>query len=85
MSTTVPYHLYVGIDIAAKTFTATWTGRNTPTQPPVTLPQTATGYQRLQEHLAATGAAPCTRWWYWRPPGGIGWHWRSPSIALRSR
>ncbi len=52
------YPLYVGIDVAAKTFTATWGGRGTSPQPPVTLPQTPVGYQRLHEHLAATGTAP---------------------------
>lgn len=58
MDTTSTYHLYVGIDIAAKTFTAMWARRDTSPQPPVTLPQTPAGYQRLQEQLAATGTVP---------------------------
>jgi len=52
--------LFVGVDIAAKTATATWTTHG-PTPPrPVTTEQTPHGYALLHAHLHATGHAPAT-------------------------
>ena len=52
------YQLFVGVDIAATSFTATW-GTSVPVRErPFTLPQTPTGFTTLQERLATTGVAP---------------------------
>ena len=52
--------LFVGVDIAAKTATATWT-TDGPTAPrPVTIEQTPHGYGLLHAHLQATGHPPAT-------------------------
>jgi transposase len=50
--------LYVGVDVAATTFPATWSQPHTVATKPVTLPQTPAGYQRVHQHRAATGTAP---------------------------
>ncbi len=52
------YQLFVGIDIAAKTFTATWRDGTAEPVKPHTLPQTPEGFQRLQQHLSALDAPP---------------------------
>ena len=52
------YHLFVGIDIAAKTFTAAWLHRSTEPVKPVMLPQTPDGFQRLMQQLASLQVAP---------------------------
>jgi transposase len=52
------FSLFVGVDIAATSFAASWT---TPTHPPVravTFAQTAEGYAAFQTRLATTGVAP---------------------------
>jgi transposase len=52
------YHLYVGVDIAADTFTAAWlVAGGTPTAP-ITGEQTPAGYAGLQRRLKASGVAP---------------------------
>lgn len=55
---TPTYQVFVGIDIAAATFTATWA--TTPTAAPraTTFPQSPAGYAALQQQLAQTGSAP---------------------------
>ncbi len=53
-----PYQLFVGIDIAAKTFTATWRHATTEPVKPLTLPQTPDGFQRLMQQLASLQVAP---------------------------
>ena len=54
MTDTVPtYRLWCGIDVAAKTFTTTWTTDRTTCAPPLTLPQTPEGISTLQQHLHA--------------------------------
>lgn len=55
---TATYHLYVGVDIAATTFTAAWSpdGRTGPR--PQTFDQTPAGFTAFQQHLEATGVAP---------------------------
>jgi transposase len=56
MMTAAPlYRLWCGLDVAAKTFTATWTTDRTHYAAPVTLPQTADGIATLHQHLQATG------------------------------
>lgn len=52
------YHLFVGIDIAATTFTATWRSRTTDLVKPCTLPQTPEGFQGLMQQLATMKVAP---------------------------
>ena len=52
------YHLLVGIDIAAATFTAAWAGQPDKPGAPVTLGQTPHGFAALQERPQATGIAP---------------------------
>ncbi len=55
---TASYQLYVGIDIAATTFTAAWMLPGASPTPPVTHPQRPEGFASLQRQLAATGSAP---------------------------
>ncbi|MDQ2898100.1 MAG: IS110 family transposase [Actinomycetota bacterium] len=52
------YQLYVGIDIAAVTFTAAWMPVGASPGSPVTHPQRPEGYAALQRQLAATGTLP---------------------------
>jgi transposase len=52
------YHLYVGIDIAAHTFTASWFPPGGMPAPPFTGDQTPAGYAALQRRLQATSVAP---------------------------
>ncbi|NCC32785.1 MAG: IS110 family transposase [Chloroflexia bacterium] len=50
--------LYVGVDIAAKTFTATWATDPAAAPAARTFPQTDAGFTQFQQALAATGIAP---------------------------
>ena len=52
------YELFVGIDIAAQTFTAFWTPFSPERERPVTLPNTSDGGACLGQHLLATGVPP---------------------------
>jgi transposase len=52
------YQLFVGIDIAAATFTAAWMRLDGRPGPATTCPQSPAGFATLQEHLQATGVAP---------------------------
>ncbi|MDP9317259.1 MAG: IS110 family transposase [Chloroflexota bacterium] len=54
----IPYQLFVGLDVAAATFTATWRTPTSDPVKPVTLPQTPVGYRQLQQHLATTQVTP---------------------------
>lgn len=54
------FTLYVGIDIAAKTFTAASTDGICPPSRALTYDQTPAGYRRLQEELGTTGHIPET-------------------------
>jgi transposase len=47
------YRLWCGIDVAAKTFTTSWTTDCTTYASPLTLPQTAEGVLKLQQQLQA--------------------------------
>jgi transposase len=51
------YQLYVGVDIAAKTFTATWAPEPASAPKAVTFEQTETGFAAFLQQLAATGVA----------------------------
>jgi transposase len=52
------YHLYVGVDIAAKTFMATW-ARDPATAPKaVSFQQSEEGFSAFREQLGASGVAP---------------------------
>ncbi len=50
--------LFVGIDIAAATFTTAWSHTDTPVSPAHTYTQTPHGFAALQTQLAATTVAP---------------------------
>jgi hypothetical protein len=54
------YALYVGIDLAATTFTAAWLRPAHPVSPAVTFPQSPAGFTALQQQLHASGAVPAT-------------------------
>ncbi len=51
------YQLYVGVDIAAASFTAVWHAEDAVPPPARTFPQTATGVTSFQQQLVATGVA----------------------------
>jgi transposase len=53
-----PCQLFVGIDIAASSFTATWTKAGPPTERARSFAQTPQGFLALQEFLTSTGIAP---------------------------
>lgn len=52
---TLPFQLFVGVDIASKTFTTTWTPHGPLRERAVTLSQSPDGYAALQQRLDATG------------------------------
>lgn len=52
------YQLYVGVDIAAKSFTATWAADPTSAPKASSFEQSETGFAALQQRLAATGIVP---------------------------
>jgi transposase len=57
-STRPPYLLYVGIDVAATTFTAVPTTEGPPIERAHTFAQTPEGFAALIDHLRATGFSP---------------------------
>jgi len=59
MSPTTPtYHVWCGIDVAAKSFTATWSIDRATFALPLTAPQTSDGIATLQQALNALGFPP---------------------------
>lgn len=54
----LPYRLYVGVDIAAKTFAATWAHDPTAAPKASTFPQNEAGFAAFQQALVATGVDP---------------------------
>lgn len=52
------YRLYVGVDIAADTFTAAWLAPGGKPEAPFTGEQAAPGFIALARHLQATGVPP---------------------------
>ena len=57
---TARYTAFVGIDIAAATFMATWSLHDAPPATPRQFDQTPAGFQALQQALLAAGAVPAT-------------------------
>jgi len=57
-TTRPPYQLFVGIDIAATTFTAVTTTEGPPRERARTFSQTPEGFAALIDHLRTTGVAP---------------------------
>jgi transposase len=55
---TLPYQLYVGVAIEAKTFTATWSRNAGAADVSATFDQTTEGIATFQRRLSATGIAP---------------------------
>jgi len=58
MAARTTYQVFVGVDVAAKTFTASWAPPEGEPSPPVTLPQTPAGFLDLQQRLSSTSVAP---------------------------
>ncbi len=58
METAHHYRLFVGVDIAAETFTATWAPRDGTPIKPRTFAQTPEGYRQFMAALQATREAP---------------------------
>lgn len=52
------YDLFVGVDVAASTFTATWSTGDGRTAKPCTYPQTPRGFAAFQEQLLTTTLLP---------------------------
>ncbi len=52
------YQLFVGVDVAATSFTAAWRGLTTSGPTPRTFAQTLLGYAAFQDQLRATSLAP---------------------------
>jgi transposase len=52
------YQLFAGADIAAATFTASWSRDAHSAVRPMTFPQTPAGFAAFQQHLDQTGIAP---------------------------
>jgi transposase len=52
------YQLFVGLDIAAASFAATWTQAGPPTQRPRTFAQSPDGFAAFQAALVTTGVTP---------------------------
>jgi transposase len=52
------YHLFVGADIAARSFTAAWQRSDGPLLRPTRYEQALAGFTAFQQALAATGVAP---------------------------
>jgi hypothetical protein len=58
--TSAVYQLYVGIDVAADTFTAAWLAPGGTPTPPLTGEQTPAGYAARRRRLQATRVAPAS-------------------------
>jgi len=83
MTSIVPprYRLFTGIDVAAKTFTATWTADRAQYAPSVTLAQTSAGIAQFQQHLQATGIAPAETLVVLEATGS---YWMALAVALHT-
>ena len=53
----VIYRLFAGVDIAAKTFTASWTSGGAPRDRALTFPQTPAGFTAFQDRLRSLGVS----------------------------
>jgi transposase len=58
MATGTAYELFVGVDIAAKTFAAAWAQAGAEAGRATTFEQTPTGFTAFQQRLGADGTAP---------------------------
>lgn len=83
MTSLVPprYRLFTGIDVAAKTFTATWTADRVQYAPAVTLDQTPAGIAQLHQHLQANGVAPAETLIVLEATGS---YWMALAVALHA-
>jgi transposase len=52
------YRLFVGVDIAATTFAASWTSATTPPERAVTFAQSSDGFRSFQDRLLTLGVPP---------------------------
>ena len=82
MSPTTPtYQAWCGIDVAAKSFTATWTVDRSTFAPPLTAPQTPDGIATLQQALNALGLPPADLLIVLEATGS---YWTSLAVALHT-
>src|SRR5215212_3395670 len=58
MSQATTYQLFVGVDIAARSFTASWGGADPPLTRPLRYEQAPDGFATFQHALGATNGAP---------------------------
>ena len=58
MSNAAAYQLFVGADIAARSFTAAWSGPDAPCSRPRSFDQAPAGFTAFQQALAATAVPP---------------------------
>jgi transposase len=75
------YRLVVGIDVAAKTFPASWTTDRTHYTRAVTFEQTDAGLAQFQQRLHPTGVAPADTLVVLEASGS---YWISLAVALDS-
>jgi transposase len=75
------YRLFIGIDVAAKTFTASWTTDRAQYARAVTQEQTAAGLAQFQQHLQATGVGPADTLVVLEATGS---YWITLAVALDS-
>lgn len=75
-----PYRLYVGVDVAAATFTAAWLAPGGHPSAPLTRDQAPAGYAALRQRLAATRVAPGATLVVLEATGR---YWVAPAVALR--
>lgn len=77
--TTASYQLYVGVDIAAATFTAAWLAPGGSPAAPLTRAQTPAGIAALRQRLAATAVAPAATLVVMEATGN---YWVALAVAL---
>jgi hypothetical protein len=57
-ASSLPYRLFVGIDIAAKTCTVSWTSASSTPSRAITIEQTPRGFTELQQRLSSLEPQP---------------------------
>ena len=77
----IPYRLFVGIDVAAKTFTVTWTTDRQHYARAVTFDYTASGFSQLQAALHTTGIVPANTLILLEATGS---YWITLAVSLHS-
>jgi transposase len=75
------YQLWCGVDVAAKTFTVTWTADRTTYAAPVTFPQTPDGVRALQQQLHTLAITPADTLIVLEATGS---YWISLAVALHT-